>query len=154
AAIGIQAGTIPFYEIADTGLSTGDEAVASGHQQDGRIAKRIEVACVPLSSILDAHKDRDIHWLKIDVEGMESQVIRSWSPSPVRPWIVLVESTKPNSPELNFASWEPELLALGYEFVYFDGLNRFYVSHGHPELRTSFYAGPNVFDPFVLSGRA
>jgi len=131
AAIGRQEGTIPFYEIVDTGLSTGDEAIALEHEQAGRIAKRVEVPCVTLSSILDTHKDRDIHWLKIDVEGMEDQVIGSWSPSPARPWIVLVESTKPNSSEPTFAGWEPELLALGYVFVYFDGLNRFYVSREH-----------------------
>src|SRR5262249_3524856 len=95
-----------------------------------------------------------IHWLKIDVEGMEGQVIASWPPSPARPWIVLVESTKPNSSEPNFAGWEPELLALGYDFVYFDGLNRFYLSREHPQLRESFGAGPNVFDAFILSGRA
>jgi FkbM family methyltransferase len=154
AAIGGQEGTIPFYEISNTGLSTGDKAIALAHERDGRIAKRIEVDCVPLSNILDAHKDRDIHWLKIDVEGMESQVIETWSPSPVRPWIVLVESTKPNSSEPTIADWEPELLALGYTFVYFDGLNRFYLSQGHPELRSSFCTGPNVFDAFVLSGRA
>jgi FkbM family methyltransferase len=154
AAIGRQAGTIPFYEIVDTGLSTGDEAIAREHEQDGRVPKRIEVACVPLSSILDSHKDRDIHWLKIDVEGMEGQVIASWSPSSARPWIVLVESTKPKSSEPTFASWEPELIALGYEFVYFDGVNRFYVSLHHPELKSSFGAGPNLFDSFVLSPSA
>ena len=154
AAIGRQEGTIPFFEIVDTGLSTGDELIAQEHGASGRTVKRIEVPCFQLSSILDAHRDRDIHWLKIDVEGMEDQVIRNWSPSPARPWIVLVECTKPNSPEPNFTGWEPQLLALGYDFVYFDGLNRFYVYREHPELRASFGAGPNVFDAFVLSGRA
>jgi FkbM family methyltransferase len=154
AAIGRQEGTIQFHEIVNTGLSTGNKAIALAHEQDGRITKRLEVACVPLSDILDAHKDREIHWLKIDVEGMEGQVIASWSPSPVRPWIVLVESTTPSSSEPSFAGWEPGLIALGYQFVYFDGLNRFYVSAHHPELKASFGAGPNLFDGFVLSPTA
>ncbi|RDI58535.1 glycosyltransferase involved in cell wall biosynthesis [Microvirga subterranea] len=47
-------------------------------------------------------------------------------------------------------AWEPQLLALGYEFVYFDGLSRFYVSTSHPELKASFGIGPNVFDGFEL----
>jgi len=41
------------------------------------------------------------------------------------------------------------LLAKGYEFVYFDGLNRFYVSNDHSELKAVFGPGPNVFDNFV-----
>ena len=45
-------------------------------------------------------------------------------------------------------------MELGYEFCYFDGLNRFYVSVEHPELRNSFGPGPNFFDDFALSGTA
>src|SRR5438876_94314 len=89
--------------------------------------------------------------LRRALRGIERGVIESWPPSPVRPWIVLVESTKPHSQEPSFAGWEPALLALGYEFVYFDGLNRFYVSAEHPELKPSFGPGPNVFDDFRIS---
>ena len=42
----------------------------------------------------------------------------------------------------------------GYSYVYFDGLNRFYVSPEHSELTEAFDAPPNVFDGFVLSGTA
>jgi FkbM family methyltransferase len=152
AAIGADEGTITFFEITDTGLSTGDADIAEMHRASGHAVKRIEVQCMPLSKVLEPYEGRDVHWLKIDVEGMEKQVIESWAASPVRPWIVVVESTKPNSPEPNYNVWEPSLLALEYEFVYFDGLNRFYVSAEHSELKSSFQAGPNVFDGFVLSG--
>lgn len=151
AAIARQEGSISFFEVPDTGLSTGDDAIAHQHEIDGFSVRKLEVACLPLRQILDAHSGRDIHWLKIDVEGMEDQVIESWMPSAARPWIVLVESTKPNSPEPSFETWEPKLLALGYEFVYFDGLNRFYVSVDHPELNASFGPGPNYFDHFELT---
>jgi FkbM family methyltransferase len=151
AAIARQEGSISFFEVPDTGLSTGDDGIARQHEINGFSVRKLEVACLPLRQILDAHSGRDIHWLKIDVEGMEDQVIGSWMPSSARPWIVLVESTKPNSPEPNFEIWEPKLLALGYEFVYFDGLNRFYVSVDHPELKASFGPGPNYFDHFELT---
>jgi len=143
-----------FYEIPGTGLSTGSRVNAERHKTQGHQIQKVRVPCLPLSAILDRHRDRDIHWLKIDVEGMERQVIQSWRPSRVRPWIVVVESTEPLSLRPGFARWEPLLIGLGYEFAYFDGLNRFYVSHRHPELRESFGAGPNVFDDFVLSGFA
>ena len=87
--------------------------------------------------------------MKLDVEGMEREVIESWSPASVRPWIVVVESTEPNLPVPNHQAWEPQLLARGYKFVYFDGLNRFYLSTDHPELKAVFGPGPNVFDNFV-----
>ena len=152
AAIAARRKDLVLYEIPDTGLSTGSRAIAEGHKKHGYQVQVTSVPCVPLSDILDRHRNRDIHWLKIDVEGMEREVIRSWPPSRVRPWIVVVESTKPNSPKPNFAVWEPLLIKLGYHFVYFDGLNRFYVSRKHPELVESFGPGPNYFDDFVLSG--
>jgi FkbM family methyltransferase len=154
AAIGAEEQTIIFFEFPDTGLSTGEELIARAHEARGHALKRTSVPALPLFKILDAHKEREIHWLKIDVEGMECQVIKSWYPSDVRPWVVLVESTKPNSSEPAFEDWHTDLEALGYEFVYFDGINRFYLSKEHPELRSGFLAGPNVFDDFVLSGTA
>jgi len=151
AAIASQEGTITFFEFPDTGLSTGDEIIARQHEAEGFKIRQMHVPCLPLSHILDSLNGRDIHWLKIDVEGMEEQVIDSWSPSTARPWVVLVESTKPNSTEPSFEGWEPKLLALGYEFVYFDGLNRFYTSVECKELKSAFGAGPNYFDHFVLT---
>jgi FkbM family methyltransferase len=154
AAISNTDGAITFFELPDTGLSTGDEEIARQHEEKGHAVRRIDVPALPLSKLLDAQRENDIHWLKIDVEGMEELVIAGWSPSPVRPWIVLVESTRPTSSEVSYSAWEPQLVALGYEFVYFDGLNRFYVSIDHPELKASFGPGPNIFDDFTLSGLA
>ncbi len=142
---------IAFYAIPGTGMSTGDEQIARMHEEQGWQVERVTARCLPLCDILERFRDRDIHWLKIDVEGMEEQAIESWGASEVRPWIVIVESTKPNSPEPVFMSWEPRLTALGYEFVYFDGLNRFYLSKARLDLRPCFGPGPNVFDDFVLA---
>ncbi len=154
AAIGSATDAMPFFQITDTGLSTGDRTIAERHAAAGDVIIPTTVRAVPLSTILDRYTEQTIHWLKIDVEGMERAVVASWAPSPVRPWIVLLESTKPHSQEPSFADWEPQLLALGYEFVYFDGLNRFYVSVEHPELKESFGPGPNIFDDFRLSSAA
>lgn len=75
-------------------------------------------------------------------------------PASARPWVILVESTQPLFKTPTFAQWEPLLLERAYEFVYFDGLNRFYVSDEHRELKERFGPGPNVFDDFVLGGTA
>jgi FkbM family methyltransferase len=152
AAVGEAVGVVEFYEIVGTGLSTMDADAAARHVANGFRSEVKTVIGVRLAEILDAHRDRDIHWLKIDVEGQERSVIRSWQHSAVRPWIVVVEAVDPFRFQDSSAAWEPELLALGYTFAYFDGLNRFYVSAAHPELAGSFGIGPNLFDDFSLSG--
>ncbi|WP_024352437.1 FkbM family methyltransferase [Aurantimonas coralicida] len=151
AAIGTSSKAIDFFEIGDTGLSTGDPDVMEKHRLDGRQIERVQVRSAPLSYLFDQAGNRDIHWLKIDVEGMEKSVIDSWGPSLARPWIVVVESTLPNTQTPSYEEWEPVLLSLGYSFAYFDGINRFYVSGEHPELGRHFGAGPNLFDHFKLA---
>jgi FkbM family methyltransferase len=148
AAVGAKNGKMSFFDIPDTGLSTGDEAIAKRHEAAGFKTRRTTVNCLPFSKILGPFQKRDVHWLKIDVEGMEHAVIKGWGKSPVRPWIVVVESTKPLSTEVIHGEWEGMLKALGYDFVYFDGLNRFYVARKHKELKACFGPGPNVFDDY------
>jgi FkbM family methyltransferase len=154
AAVNTGGGTITLFEIPGTGLSTGVPAIAEEHRQQGFDVRRIDVPSIPLSQVLGTFAGEEVHWLKIDVEGMESEVIESWAQSAVRPWIVAVESTYPQTSAPSFAAWEDRLTGLGYDLVYRDGLNRFYLSHGHPELRGHFEVPPNVFDNFSLSGRA
>jgi FkbM family methyltransferase len=154
AAIGDEEPLISIYEIPDTGLSTARKEIAELHIASGFPVRDIRVPCLRLSALFDSCGQRDVHWLKIDVEGMESSVLRSWAPSSVRPWIVLLEATMPRSPEPSFAEWEPIILKTGYRFAYFDGLNRFYISDSHPELLGAFSVPPNVFDGFSLSGTA
>jgi FkbM family methyltransferase len=151
AAISNVNGKFTMHEISGTGLSTGDSQIAKLHETKGFARKQIDVNSLPLSELLDRYSNREIHWLKIDVEGLEDQVVESWSPSKVRPWIVVIEATKPNTPEQSHMSWEPQLLRLGYQFAYFDGLNRFYVSNSRPDLKSNFGAGPNLFDNFILN---
>ncbi|MDA8344256.1 MAG: FkbM family methyltransferase [Thermaerobacter sp.] len=150
SAVG-EAGILKLFEIVDTGLSTGDPEIAKKHRESGFEIREADVPCVTLASILDRNADRDIHWLKIDVEGMEEQVLRSWSRSPVRPWVVVIESTIPNSQVDTHDHWEKVLVELGYDPAYFDGLNRFYVARAHAELKGAFYCGPNFFDGFSLT---
>ena len=135
-------------------MSTGDAAIAARHKTAGFPIETRKVPSLPLSDILSRFGTKDIHWLKIDVEGMERSVIDSWLPSEARPWVVIVESTEPNSSIPNFESWEPPLLRLGYDFVYFDGLNRFYVSAKQPQLKAAFGPGANLFDGFSLTTRS
>lgn len=150
-AIDISNGVIEFYNFVNTGLSTGISSIADKHKQEGLAAQIIEVKTKTLSYILDSMGPEDIHWMKVDVEGMEKSVLGSWGDAIARPWIVVVESTKPNNPEEGDLSWEKDLFARRYSFVYFDALNRFYLHESHKELADFFGCGPNVFDNFQLT---
>ena len=153
-ALGSEVGEVNFFQIDGTGLSTASEAIAMEHaKRDFAIAK-ISVLQKNLNFVFDLIKNSDVHWLKIDVEGAEEAVLRGWKRHSARPWVVVVESTKPLSEEPSFAMWEPLLRARGYRMVYFDGLNRFYLHKTHLELLPAFSHGPCVFDDFSLSGLA
>ena len=154
AAIGDSGALIPFFEIPGTGISTGNPEIARRHEGSGFATRRLEIPCIPLAALLDGQAGRDIHWMKVDVEGMEESVLRSWAPSAVRPWIVVVESTLPLTQSLSHEHWEPVILELGYTFAYFDGLNRYYVSREHDELLKAFESPPSVFDQFSFAGTA
>ncbi|WP_448599987.1 FkbM family methyltransferase [Thermoleptolyngbya sp.] len=150
-ALSEQSGIITFYEVADTGLSTADLEIAERHRQQGFSVQEITVPCIPIANVFQRYGDRPIHWLKIDVEGLEQSVLRGWGDSPVRPWIVVIESTLPNTTTDTHDRWETELTLRGYTSVLFDGLNRYYVSDQHPELKDALQYGPSVFDEFAFS---
>lgn len=151
AALTDKAGVLTFYEFAGTGLSTGDPTIAEAHVAAGYACSQISVPCITLDDLLASYADKPIHWLKIDVEGFERQVIEGWKGSSIKPWVVVVESTRPLSQAATHQEWEPLLLAKGYAFAYSDGVNRYYVSDEHAELKQHFQFGPNLLDGFVLS---
>jgi FkbM family methyltransferase len=138
-----------FYHIRDTGLSTCIDHYADKYREDGWRIEEIDVSCITLAEIFDKTDACEIHWLKIDAEGMESDVIESWGEHCARPWILIIEATKPCSQILSTTEWEKMIHARGYQFIYFDGLNRFYVHNSHAELAQCFTTPPNVFDGFV-----
>lgn len=152
AAVSDRIGEMTFYEIPETGLSTGDADIVLRHMEKNFEVKEITVACTTLAEIFALAGDQEIHWLKIDVEGMEEQVLTGWGEAKARPWIIVIESNLPNTQIQTHEQWEYLLLERGYCYTYFDGLNRFYVSEHHVELVKSFQYGPNVFDNFTLSG--
>jgi glycosyltransferase involved in cell wall biosynthesis len=109
----------------------------------------VEIEMETLHAICERHARDPIHFLKIDVEGSEPDVLAGMDFRRWRPWVVLVEATKPISPDPNYQDWEGIVTEAGYIFAYSDGLNRFYVAREHQELLGAFMHPPNVFDGFV-----
>ncbi len=151
AAVSDCEGLIDFYEIVNTGLSTGRADIAEKHVKRGYAARAISVPTIGLDQLLE--KVGPVHWMKIDVEGMEFNVLASWRDSPARPWIVVVEATRPLEQIPTDASWRSELTTRAYQEVFFDGLSRYFVHEAEKELAGRFTSPPNVFDCYQVTAR-
>ena len=151
-AIAAEQGSATFFSVDDvhTGLSTFDQDAVARYDRLGMPARETTVPTERLDAVCRAHAPADVHFLKIDVEGAERAVLQSADFAAFRPWIVLAEATAPMSTEETHAEWEPVLLAADYRFVWFDGLNRFYLAaERFDALCRHFRTPPNVFDGFV-----
>ncbi len=150
--VGSKRGYEEFWVVPGTGLSTG-----SGKSQS--LLKQLnefegysdEVETVTLTEILSKYKPNEIHFIKIDVEGYENEVIEGLDLTIFRPWVLLVEATIPLSPDLAVLDWERKLFNHGYQEVYFDGLNKWYLADERGKLRSKFSSPPNFFDNFEFA---
>ena len=148
-AAGEAAGEIEIYDCDVRGWASGDKTVAERHAREGHQGLWRRVPMRTLADICHEHVAGPIHFLKIDVEGMEKQVIDGADFTRFRPWIVVVEAAAPHAIEDAHVPREEPLLTRGYRFAYCDGLNRFYVAEEHRDIMGSFRYPPNVFDEFV-----
>jgi len=127
---------VVLHRFGTSGLSTVKDELAERHVEAGLAGEDIAVPARRLDDVLGGSSlvGDTIHFLKIDVEGAEAQVVRSVDLQRWRPWVLVIEATEPNSVASSHEEWEPLVLAAGYTFALFDGLSRFYVSPDHPEL--------------------
>lgn len=152
-AAGAEQGVMTLYEVADTGLSTSRKSVAERHGDNGFAHVPVQVQVDTVSNLCALWEIEDVHFLKIDVEGAEREVLLGIDFTKLRPWIVLAESTEPLSQQGSHQEWEELITDHDYTFVHFDGLNRFYLANEHADLRQHFQAPPNVFDDYLTSGQ-
>lgn len=152
-AVSDQRATLEMDIVAETGLSTLSAEIGGLYRSEGREVESLTVDVVPLAELWDQHvpDDQAVHFLKVDVEGYEGQVLAGADWQKHRPWVVVVEATRPTSQVASHETWETNLIDARYRFAYADGLNRFYVAHEHDDLMESFRYPPNVFDGFITA---
>jgi hypothetical protein len=80
------------------------------------------------------------------VEGAEADVLAGMDFKRWRPRVVLLEAVAPGSMAEAWGAWEPDLLAHGYRFAFFDRLNRFYVAEEAEDLAARFPTEPAAWD--------
>ncbi|MBD3352370.1 MAG: FkbM family methyltransferase, partial [Candidatus Lokiarchaeota archaeon] len=153
-AVSDKAGDIQFFEIIDshqldTALSTTRKEYADRLTKDGVKTNIYTVPCTTLDMICEENNINIIHFLKIDVEGAEKSVLQGFSFEKVRPWILMVEANEPYSTKDVSHEWESLILTNNYEYVYYDGLNKFYLAQECLNLQPYFSVQANVFDDYI-----
>lgn len=147
-AVGVSVGERTFYDSELHGISTLSADLAEHFEKLRFAFKPRRVDVLSLREICQRHCRGLIDFMKVDVEGAEREVLESGDWSNFRPRIVLVEAITPDTFTPAWANWEHVLVGNGYQFAYFDGLNRFYLRNEDEALRVHFQLPPNVLDGF------
>lgn len=153
--VGLAPGEASFFLVDDFhGLSTmiGENARAAAENY-GKTSNELLLPVTTLAELCRKHRPEAIDFLKVDVEGAEKDVLEGGDWEHYRPRVVVIEATMPASPEPNWSGWEPFLLAQKYRFVFFDGLNRYYVADEEAALAAYFEAPVNPFDKAIQLSR-
>jgi FkbM family methyltransferase len=154
AAVGEKPGEVTFY-VYDKfwQVSTGSSESMEHWKRFNCLPDRnVIVPVLTLNDILEKHLGgRSLHLISIDVEGMEREVLLGLDLGKYRPLVMVVEATIPGTPLPSFDKWESLIVGHGYQAVYFDGLNRFYLSVERMDLRGRFALPPNFWDRYVLA---
>lgn len=152
---GSGSGERTLHRVADTGLSTTIEAFADEARRDGHAVESSLVEVRTLDDIWGQYvpPGTAVHVLKVDAEGAEADVLAGLDLHLHRPWLLCVEANLPNERDLVDVSWESGVIAAGYAFSYYDGLNRWFIADEHRELGRHFRSPISVFDD-VIGARA
>jgi FkbM family methyltransferase len=151
-AAGETEGEMPFYEVSSSGgLSTLSKQFADTYRAQGLdvIEHRIPVRTV--AALVEEYAIAPPDFLSIDAEGTEAQVIRGLPLAHWRPRVIIVESTWPQTTIPSHESWEPILLAHGYLFAAFNGVNRFYLRDDFRDKLCCFATPVSALDHYVLA---
>lgn len=116
---------LKFREYANYGQSTFASSMKKEYQDS--IEKQqeytdYEVDVNTLSNILAEHKIKHIHFLKIDAEGLEYEILEGNDWKKFRPEVICIEANH------MVKDWRPILRDNDYSAVFNDGINSYYVS--------------------------
>lgn len=146
-AVGAADGVQPFWFVPDSGLSTLSAERAERARRDGWVVNESSVPVRRLADVLDEHlAGRELHALVVDVGGAEEDVLQGADLARHRPWVLVVRASS--------AGAAPFLTDLGYAAALFDGVNQWYLSGDHAELRDRTTHPACSADGWVRAGLA
>lgn len=113
-----------YFSEAGEGMSTFSDDLKKQYSSSKHWAttsfKDYEVETRMLSQVFEEEDVKSIDFMKIDVEGLEYEVINSNNWTEYRPKFICIESNH------IIKDWRPILKANGYELFFNDGLNNYY----------------------------
>jgi FkbM family methyltransferase len=125
------------------GLSTTVlEHARTAEQELGQSAEPLTRAVTTLAALCAVHAPSSFEFMKIDVEGAETEVLRGFDFDRFRPKVIVIEAYKPITMEPAYGEWEPLLADHGYVTAWDDTLNRYYVAREASALAEKLAAGP------------
>ena len=134
-------GTLKLREYANDGMSTFSSDIKRQHAKtaDAKTAtyQDVEVPVITLKQLFEQHPLKHIHFMKIDVEGFEYEVIKGNDWKRYRPELICIEANHP------VHDWRPLLAKEGYTKVWNDGLNDYYLAKESMH-RRAYFSYPEV----------
>jgi FkbM family methyltransferase len=138
-------GEIDFhYNESDPGTST---TAASNLPVKSASVQKYKVRATTLETLVRDHAvGRHIHFLKLDVEGAEWEILQSTDWKTVRPELIIAESSLPYTNVRRDDGWASHMNTFGFEEVFFDGINTYYLREESIYRREAFMFPVNVLD--------
>jgi FkbM family methyltransferase len=152
ALAGAQPGEKDLYIVGHSGLSTASEESRRLLDEHGHaVTSCIKSQVVRIKDILKDHCLGDIHFLKVDAEGMEVAALRGCSLDVNRPKIIIVESTIPETNCRRNDGLRDFMQSKGYMFTFFDGLNDYFIARECASLADAVSFPANPLDKYRTS---
>ncbi len=119
-------------------------------------SKGVSVPVDTLSNVCDKYvpEGTDIHFLKIDVEGWEKNVLKGMNFKKYHPWIIVIESLDQGTRKPVWEEWEGIILKSGYSFAGMYGVNRYYVYSDRKELLPRFNDLESIKNKYDITFRS
>lgn len=143
AGLSNKAGTLTFTEYPEgDGLSTFDDSIQDYYKHEDHPyptdkTKKYEVSVKTLADVIKEAAPKHIHFIKIDVEGYEYEVIEGYDWEKLRPELICIEANHIHK------DWRKILASKRYHEVYFDGINNYYLAEESLH-RKEFFNYPNA----------
>jgi FkbM family methyltransferase len=151
-------GKVLLNQYADSGLASVSAASSVSVPIEYKEQRQqIEVSSRTLFDIINTYSPPSIDFLKIDVEGLESDVLVSASfellPACLMPRVILLEATMPTARISSSVREQCRniLASCGYHHFFFDGLNDYYCLEIDRLRFSGLMLPPNVFDGIPLT---
>ncbi|GAX34867.1 FkbM family methyltransferase [Nodularia sp. NIES-3585] len=147
-------GSLDFFQVlGQPGNSTLNKEIAYEIANDkGLYVSKYTVSVKTLGQVCEEYVNQKIDFLKIDVEGLEEEVIFGGNWQIFRPTILVIETTLPGTNIRCKNNIPAFLMDKGYQQVFFDGINDYYISEESGDLAEYFSFPVNALDDYIYYG--